>query len=188
MRVVDKVTLQVTRIRLLSGDVFTVPNVHFIEEPVQNFSMRTFKRRTMDIQIPYDTPPQKIHRAVEVLQEVLREPKIVDEGKCRLEERPPLVMFDQFKAYSYNLRAYYWYFMSDDGLKLQRETERGWFTYLDHCTLVNQRIVERFEEEGIEFAFPTQTLFVANDPEREFTLGNGGQKEQPALSDSRPPK
>ena len=31
-------------------------------------------------------------------------------------------------------------------------------SYLEHATLINSQIVERFKDEGIELAFPTQTL------------------------------
>ncbi|QDU37674.1 Low conductance mechanosensitive channel YnaI [Maioricimonas rarisocia] len=167
---VEDVSLQVTRIRLLSGELWTVPNMNFTEEPVENLSLRFYKRREMNVQIPYDTPPQKIAAATRILHEVLTSDEVVSEGFCRLEEREPVISFHEFGSYYYNIRVYYWYFMSEGGDKPQRETDRGWFSYLEHCDLVNRRIVEAFEKEGIEFAFPTQSLFLANDPERGLRL------------------
>jgi small-conductance mechanosensitive channel len=35
--------------------------------------------------------------------------------------------------------------------------------YMDCQQDINLRIFQRFEEEGIEFAYPTQTLFIAKE-------------------------
>jgi len=35
--------------------------------------------------------------------------------------------------------------------------------YMDVQQAINLRIVERFEAEGIEFAYPTQTIFLERD-------------------------
>ena len=39
---------------------------------------------------------------------------------------------------------------------------------------VNLEIFRRYEAEGIEFAFPTQTLYLAGDPNRPLNIGTGG--------------
>lgn len=51
-----------------------------------------------------------------------------------------------------------------------------WFASLDfwafnaHAEQVNLRIVRRFEQAGIEFAFPTRTLYLATDPKRKLAI------------------
>ena len=45
--------------------------------------------------------------------------------------------------------------------------------YLDHATWINTQIMERFNAEGIDFAFPTQTLHLAGDNQQPLT---GGQR------------
>jgi len=172
------VSLQVTRIRLLSGEIWTVPNMHFTEDAIENLSLRKYLRREMNIQIPYDTQPEKILRAQELLYEILTSEDVTADGKCRPEEKQPSISFSHFGEYFLNLRVYYWYFMSPSGAGTQRQTERGWLSYLDHCSLVNQQIVERFQDEGIEFAFPTQSLQLSDDPQRELHLQMTGQASQ----------
>ena len=43
----------------------------------------------------------------------------------------------------------------------------------------NKEVLQRFNEEGIEFAFPTQTLYVAGDPARPFTVGKNKKENDP---------
>jgi MscS family membrane protein len=155
--VVD-VRMQATHIRLLSGEMLIVPNMQFISKQVENLAMRKYIRREMDIAIPYATEPDKIDQAVELIDDVLRSDEVVSEGKCNVENRPPIISFSDYGDYYLNLKVYYWYFIGDDGEELQRSSERGWFSYLRHCTLVNQAILRAFNKEKIKFAFPTQTL------------------------------
>jgi MscS family membrane protein len=41
---------------------------------------------------------------------------------------------------------------------------------MEHAERLNLRILEEFEKAGIEFAFPTQTLFLAGDPKRRLAV------------------
>jgi len=43
-------------------------------------------------------------------------------------------------------------------------------TYLDFSERVNLEIMRRFEAEGIEFAFPTTTTYLAHDPRRPLKI------------------
>jgi len=155
--VVD-VRMQATHIRLLSGKMLIVPNMQFISKEVENLAMRKYLQREMDIAIPYATDSDKIDTALELIDKVLRSEEIVSEGKCNLKTRPPIISFSDYGDYYLNLKVYYWYFIADDGEELQRNSERGWFSYLRHCTLVNKALLKAFNQEGIKFAFPTQTL------------------------------
>jgi len=41
---------------------------------------------------------------------------------------------------------------------------------MDHAQRLNLRIFEEFEKAGIEFAFPTQTVFLARDAKRQLAV------------------
>jgi MscS family membrane protein len=45
-----------------------------------------------------------------------------------------------------------------------------YWTYMEFTEKVNHEILTRFNEEGIEFAFPTQTLYLANDEKRQLAV------------------
>ena len=67
---------------------------------------------------------------------------------------------------------FYWYHPAD---------YRG---YLEHANWINLRIMERFNEEGIDFAFPTQTLHLAGDEKRPLTVGQKWESEEETFSPS----
>ncbi|KAA1261165.1 Low conductance mechanosensitive channel YnaI [Rubripirellula obstinata] len=160
---VEDVSLQVTRVRLLSGEVLSVPNMKFIDDTVENMSMRKYLRRIMDVQITYDTPAHKVNEAIDILNDILNSDPIVSDGQADLDAHPPQVWFEEFGSHYLNIRADYWYMMDEDSTSPQRDTERGWFSYLDHATIVNTMLLERFNDAGIDFAFPTQSIRLSNE-------------------------
>ncbi|MFH0910899.1 MAG: mechanosensitive ion channel family protein [Planctomycetota bacterium] len=151
--VVESVGFRSVKIRRLDGNQVTIPNSKVADEVVHNIGRRPYIRRLMNLTIPYDTPPEKVERAVALLQELLAN----HEGMR--EEFPPRVYFNEFNADSLNLIAIYWYHPPD------------YWSYMAHAQRLNLAIMRRFEEEGIEFAFPTQTLYLAGDPRRRLVMG-----------------
>ena len=160
---VADVSLQATRIRLLTGEMWSVPNSNFVDNPVENLSLRNYLRRVFDVRLPLDTSPEKIAEAERILKDVLTSDAVVGDGQGDLEERPPEVNFEAVGEYFFNLRADYWYLMHPEEGAPQRDTERGWFTYLAHCDTVNRTVVERFRDADIRFALPATAVYEAGD-------------------------
>ena len=149
---VETVGMRSTRIRTLDGNLVTYPNGELANKAIINISRRPYIRRVMNLTIPYDTPPDKVRRAVEIVKEVLHQHEGMDP------ERPPRVFFNEFNAASLNILAIYWYHPPD------------FFSYLQFSERVNFELLHRFNAEGIEFAFPTQTVFLAGDPKRALSI------------------
>ena len=150
---VETVGFRSTRIRTLEGHLVTVPNGELANKTILNIGKRPNIRRVMNLGITYDTPPEKVERAIEILREIL------DHHEGMNPELPPRVLFNDFKDCSLNLMVIYWYHPPD------------YWAYAEFSERVNFEILRRFNEEGIEFAFPTQTVFVARDPNRSFWEG-----------------
>ena len=79
-------------------------------------------------------------------------------------ERPARVYFNEFNDASLNILMVYWYFPPD------------YWAYLEFTEKVNLKIMRRFEEEGIEFAFPTTTTFLAHDKQRPLQISVSSDK------------
>ena len=158
---VEEIGFRSTKIRLLSGHLITMPNMKFIDNKVENITARPYIRRQMDVTITYDTPPEKIDEAVTILKQILSDEQVIREGRFNMEDNAPKVSFNELNADSLNIRGYYWYQMDGD-------PDRGFFSYLEHCELVNRKLFRRYADAGIEFAFPTQTLYLAGDPARQL--------------------
>ena len=103
---------------------------------------------------------QKIEEAVRILRNVLEEGGIREPIHPTIngDEFPPRVFFNDYNADSLNLFVIYWY-----------PPPVHW-DYLEHAQRLNLRIFEEFEKAGIEFAFPTQTLYLAGDPKRRLVV------------------
>lgn len=155
---VEAVGFRSTRIRTLEGHLITIPNGELANKTIQNIGKRPHIRRIMNITITYDTPSAKIDRALEILKDILKD----HEGMHP--EFPPRAFFNEFNDASLNLFAIYWYHPPD------------WWAYCAFTEWVNKEVFRRFNEEGIDFAFPTQTLYLAGDPKRP--LNWGGRSDQ----------
>ena len=152
---VEEIGFRSTRIRTLTGHVVTVPNMKFIDSQVENVNMRQSVRRILDVTITYDTPPDKVDEAVRIIRDLLAEPEFAQ--PFDMENNPPRVFFNEYNAASLNIRVMYWYTLRDG---------RDWWSYNAYCEAFNRRLLRAYAEAGIEFAFPTQTLYLAGDPNR----------------------
>jgi len=144
---VEQVGFRSTRIRTLQGHLVTVPNSMVANSIVENVGKRPFIRRTSNITITYGSGRRGARRAVELIKDVLNGiPEINTDP-----EKPPRVYFSDFNDWSLNIYMSYWV----------RPPE--YWLYHEVNERVNLEIMKRFEAEQIEFAFPSQTLYVKKD-------------------------
>lgn len=144
---VEEVGFRSTRLRTLEGHLVTIPNSMLANEMVENIGKRPFIRRTSNITITYDSGHEKTKKAVSIIKEILA--GIDDINKD--EKTPPKVYFSDFNNCSLNIYMSYWVKPAD------------FWHWHQVNEKVNFEILKRFDAEGIEFAFPTQTLYVKKD-------------------------
>jgi MscS family membrane protein len=149
---IESLGFRSTRIRTLEGHLVTIPNSEVAASAIENVGKRPYIRRLTNITITYDTPPNKVQKAVDIIKEILEN----HEGMHP--DRPPRVYFNEFNDASLNLLVIYWYEPPD------------YWMFVDFNHRVNMEILRRFNEEGIDFAFPTQTVHLANDQKRQLAL------------------
>ena len=149
---IEKIGFRSTRIRLFTGFQTIIPNEEMARLDIENVDRRPYIRRKADITITYNTPPEKVDRAVKIIEEILENHAGMDP------ERPPRVFFENFNADSLNIVVRYWCY----GLDLWQ------FRELNHE--VNLQIMRAFEKEGIEFAFPTTTNYLTQEDEKPLQI------------------
>lgn len=167
--VIEEIGFQSIRVRTLDGHLVTIPNSKIASDPVQNVARRPYIKRSIDVTITYDTPKEKIQQSVEILRGILEEEDLRGPIHAVLDgdEYPPRVYFTDYNAESLNIRVIYWYVPPD------------YWDFMDHAQRLNLRIFEEYEKAGIEFAFPTQTLYLAGDPKRQLALKTLGAGLEP---------
>lgn len=153
---VEKIGFRSTRIRTIEGHLVTIPNEKIAAANIKNIDNRLFIRRSANITVTYDTPPGKVERAVSIIKEILAD----HEGM--LPDYPPRVFFDEFNDVSLNIIMIYWYSPPD------------YWEFKAFCEKVNLKIIRAFEAEGIEFAFPTTTAYLAQDNKRPLHINLSG--------------
>ncbi len=151
--IVQQIGLRSTKIRLLRGPQVTIPNEEMAKAEIENVARRQYIRRSSKITIKYDTPPEKVEKAVDIIKEILDDHEGMDP------DRPPRVYFTEFNPDSLNISMMYWYHPG----KLWKSKA--------FSQKVNLRIMQEFRKEGIKFAYPTTTTYLAleDDQPLHFT-------------------
>jgi MscS family membrane protein len=150
--VVEDVGLRSTKMRLLTGHQTTIPNHEMASVDIENIGRRPHIRRLTNIAIPYDTPREKVEKAVEIIEAILDNHEGMDP------DFPPRVYFNEFNRDSLNIIVLYWYHPAD------------YWAFLALNQRVNTQIMREFENEGIKFALPTTTTYLSQDDEQPLDI------------------
>jgi small-conductance mechanosensitive channel len=139
---IERIGLKTTRLRSLSGEQIVISNTDLLGSRIRNFKRMTERRVVLALGVTYQTPVRLLVRAGEIIRSSITE----EEGT-----RCDRVHFKEFGSSALEFEAVY-FILSPD-----------YNRYMDIQQAINLRILERFTAEGIEFAYPTQTLFVQGD-------------------------
>ncbi len=145
---VETIGLRSTRVRNLDGFLVTIPNKTMGNATITNITRRPTIKTTMVIGVTYNTPYEKLQRAIEILREVYKKNEKTEDL---------LVNFTNFGPSSLDIQVVHWWGNIDG-----RE-------HLAGMHLMNMEVKRRFDEEKIEFAFPTQTVYLRQDSEWKLT-------------------
>ena len=149
---VEDVGFRSTRIRLLTGNLVTIPNEKVVNSGLENVAKRPNIRWLNNIGITYDTPPDKIEKAVAIIRGILAD----HEGMHP--DFPPRAYFNGFNDWSLNILVVAWYHPPE------------WWDFQAWVQRTCLEITRQFNAEGIDFAFPTRTLHLVNDAKRQLKL------------------
>ena len=134
---VEHIGLKTTRLRSLSGEQLVISNAQLLQSSIRNYKRMQERRVTFTFGITYDTPrnivaeiPAMVRSAVERQNDV----------------RFDRAHFKDFGSSALNFEVVY-YVLSPD-----------YNRYMDIQQTINLEIMEQFERDEIEFAFPTRTL------------------------------
>ncbi|MFQ5456157.1 MAG: mechanosensitive ion channel family protein [Nitrospirota bacterium] len=137
--VVEHIGIKTTRIRSLGGEQLVFSNTDLTDSRLRNYKRMDKRRVLFRIGVTYQT-------ALEQLREI---PKIIEDIIGEINE----TIFDRAHFFSYEdsslLFEIVYYVIGSDYNK-----------YMDLQQEINFAINEEFQKRGIEFAYPTQTIYV----------------------------
>jgi MscS family membrane protein len=131
-----EIGLRSTRLRTLAGTLVTIPNATFAETAVENVSAEPQRKIVLNLGLTYDTQPKQMNEAMATLHAIAK-------ANQDLEEKVS-IGFNGFGDFAMNLLFIYYISKGSDILGTQ--------------TAINLEILTRFNDQGLEFAFPTQTI------------------------------
>ncbi len=156
MGTVEYIGIKTTRLKTLGGEQLICSNTDLTNSRVHNYKRMQERRVVFSFGVVYDTTASKLKRIPGVVKQVI--------------ESLPDTRFDRahFKSFgnsSLDFEVVY-YMMTPD-----------FNQYMDKQQSINMGIFESFEQEQIEFAFPTQTLFLRGNESVNRT-DNKGKPDQ----------
>jgi len=139
---VKHIGMKSTRIQLLQGEELVMSNKELTSNAVRNFKRLQRRRILFNVKVTYDTSVEKLKKIPEIIDRVV---------KCVELSELDRVHFRQFGDFSLDFEVVY-YIKTGDYVK-----------YMDTQQKINYGILEEFEKEGIQMAYPTQKIFVCKD-------------------------
>ena len=136
---IEYIGAKTTRIRSLSGEQVIFSNTDLTDSRVRNYKRMDKRRVAFQFGVVYQTPLAKLKKIPEMVKSIIKD---IDD-----------TVFDRAHFFSYGdfslIFEVVYYVIGSDYNK-----------YMDTQQKINFDLYEEFKKEGIEFAYPTQTLYV----------------------------
>jgi len=145
---VDHFGIKTTRITGHGGEQIIMSNKDLTDSRVRNFKRMTRRRVTFSLGVTYDTDIKTLRKIPEIITGIFREIEGITLNR---------VHFSSFGDSSLIYEVAY-HVESNDYNK-----------YMDSQQAINLRIAEEFLENNINFAYPTQTLYLRHEELEERT-------------------
>lgn len=143
--VVD-VGVRSTRIMNYDRRIITFPNYKITDANIINISSEPMRRVVLNIGLTYDTPPEKMREALEILKKLPEQVEYVSSNPSDI-----IAVFTNYGDSA--LTIMYIYFVKKPGSVLEVPSN------------MNIEILDSFNRAGLKFAFPTRTVYIQKDEE-----------------------
>ncbi|MEO6522656.1 MAG: mechanosensitive ion channel family protein [Mucilaginibacter sp.] len=135
---VEKVGFRSTRIRTAEKSLVTMPNKKMIDTPLENMTVRNYRRIKFNVGLTYNTPVEEIRAIADKITTYINSHAQTNDDA--------IVTFENFGSSSLDLQVLYYIEMMDYNPYLKIKEE------------INFKIIEIVQQSLGDFAFPTQTV------------------------------
>jgi MscS family membrane protein len=151
---VEDINFRSTKVRTFSQALVTVPNSTLANEPITNWSRMGKRRINFHLGINYRTTKDQIVRVVQRIEEMLKNHEDIHPDTI-------MVAFDHYNESSLDILIYFF---------------TNTIVWAEHVRIkhdINLEIMGILEEEGVEVAFPSRTIYVTPESTEVFqTVGS----------------
>jgi small-conductance mechanosensitive channel len=157
---IEKIGIKTTRIRALSGEQLIVSNSNLVNARVHNYKRMERRRVVFRIGVTYQTPLEQLKAIPEMIRGFIESIEQAQFDRSH---------FQGYGDFALTFETVYYVLTPD------------YAVYMDIQQEINLKIYEAFAEKGIDFAYPTQTLYIE-------TPGKEPETDKIGFSDSRSPE
>ncbi len=140
--VVEHIGIKTTRVRSLFGEQLVFSNNDLLNSRIRNYKRMDERRVVFSIGVVYQTPYEKLGAIPGMVREIV---------EAQEQTRFDRAHFSKYGDFALIYEIVYYVKIPD------------YNTYMDIQEAINLEIYRKFQEQGIEFAYPTQTIFVAKE-------------------------
>jgi small-conductance mechanosensitive channel len=137
--VIEDIGLKTTRIRAKSGEQMIISNTNLLDYEIHNMARMARRRIEVQFGFIYQTSPELAERVPEIVAKIVKDVQAVDFDRCGMSGFGP-------SSIDYTLIFF----------SLQPDFNRS----MAARSRVLLALFKGLQEEGLEFAYPTQTLFI----------------------------
>jgi small-conductance mechanosensitive channel len=137
--VVERVGIKTTRVKSLSGEQLIFSNSDLLNSRIRNFKRMEERRVAFTFGVLYQTTPEQLEAIPLMVRDLINGIENTRFDRAH---------FKSFGASSYDFEVVYYIGTPD------------YNEYMDTQQKINLGICRKFEEMGIEFAYPTRTIYV----------------------------
>lgn len=141
--VIDNIGVKTTRIRSLSGEMVVMSNTHLLSSTIRNFKPMRERRVVFKLGVIYQTSAEQLERLPKLIEEIVRAQRLTRFDRAH---------FVTYGDFALEFEVVYYVIGADYGL------------YMDIQQAINLALYRRFQQEGIQFAYPTQEVIVRRSP------------------------
>ena len=139
MGIIEKIGIKTTRIRTLSGEQLVVSNSNLVNARLHNYKRMERRRIVFRIGVTYQTPSVRLAEIPGLIREIIEGIEGTQFDRSH---------FQGYGDFALTFETVY-YVLSPEYPK-----------YMDIQQQINLELYRTFEEKGIDFAYPTQTLYL----------------------------
>lgn len=143
---VEKIGMRTTHIRSLGGELIIFSNTDLLKSRVRNYKQMQERRILFGVGVIYGTPYEKVQQIPVWVREIIEADEMTRFDRAH---------FKEYGASSLNFEFVY-YVLSPE-----------YNEYMNVQQRINLAIYRKFEDEGVDFAFPTQTVHLHRMEQQE---------------------
>ena len=134
---ITEVGIRTSRMRTLEGRLVTIPNSLFTGDMVENVSAEPARKVILNLGLTYDMKAEQMEKGIALLKEIAQENNEINDDY--------MVGFNAFGDFSLGIIFIYYIKSGSNNLDVQ--------------TAINLEILKQFGANGLDMAFPTQTIY-----------------------------